>query len=146
MQMDKSSPMCNSLTYKTWQYTSRPRIQDRCLTVGQDAHSGHWLTTDWQATIFWYLSPIHKVSCYWFIKPTIIHCCRFSHLVMSDSFVTPSTIARQALLPVVFSKNTGVGCYFLLQGVFLTLGSNLHLLHWQVDSLPWATWEARTIT
>ena len=36
-------------------------------------------------------------------------------------------------------KNTGVGCHFLLQGIFLTQGSNphlLHLLYWQVDSLP----------
>src|SRR5574340_697992 len=30
-------------------------------------------------------------------------------------------------------KNTGVGCYFLLQGIFQ--GSNLCLLHWQTDSL-----------
>ena len=35
-------------------------------------------------------------------------------------------------------KNTGLGCHFLLQGIFLTQGSNLHLLHWQVDSLPLA--------
>ena len=37
------------------------------------------------------------------------------------------------------SKNSGVGCHFLLQGVFQTQGSNsclLHFLHWQVDSLP----------
>ena len=27
-------------------------------------------------------------------------------------------------------KNTGVGCHFLLQGIFLTQGSNLPLLHW----------------
>ena len=36
-------------------------------------------------------------------------------------------------------KRTGVGCHFLLQGVFPTQGSNLrvlHLLHWQVGSLP----------
>ena len=37
-------------------------------------------------------------------------------------------------------KNTGVSCQFLLQGIFLTQGSNLHhlqvLLLWQVDSLP----------
>ena len=33
-------------------------------------------------------------------------------------------------------KNTGVGCNFLLQGIFLTQGSSLSLLHWQVDSLP----------
>ena len=26
-------------------------------------------------------------------------------------------------------KNTGVGCHFLLQGIFLTQGSNLGLLH-----------------
>ena len=28
------------------------------------------------------------------------------------------------------------GCHFLLQGIFLTQGSNLSLLHWQADSLP----------
>ena len=36
-------------------------------------------------------------------------------------------------------KNTGVGCHFLLQGIFLTQRSNTHLLclpHWQADSLP----------
>ena len=37
------------------------------------------------------------------------------------------------------AKNTRVGCYFLLQGIFPTQGSNLrllHLLHWQAGSLP----------
>ena len=33
-------------------------------------------------------------------------------------------------------KNTGVGCHFLLQEIFLTQGSNLCLLHWQAGSLP----------
>ena len=33
-------------------------------------------------------------------------------------------------------KNTGVGCHFLFQGVFLTQESNWCLLHWQADSLP----------
>ena len=33
-------------------------------------------------------------------------------------------------------KNTGVGCHLLLQGIFPTQGSNLHLLFWQEDSLP----------
>ena len=35
-------------------------------------------------------------------------------------------------------KDTGVGCHFLLQGIFLAQGSNqhlLHLLHWHADSL-----------
>ena len=38
-------------------------------------------------------------------------------------------------------KNTGVGCHFLLQGIFPTQGSNPHLLgllHWQEGSLPLA--------
>ena len=36
-------------------------------------------------------------------------------------------------------KNTEVGSHSLLQGIFLTHGSNprlLRLLHWQADSLP----------
>ena len=33
-------------------------------------------------------------------------------------------------------KNTGVGCHFLLQGLFMIHGSNPHLLCWQEDSLP----------
>ena len=36
-------------------------------------------------------------------------------------------------------RHTGVGCYFLLQGIFSTQGWNphlLHLLHCQVDPLP----------
>ena len=36
-------------------------------------------------------------------------------------------------------RNTAVGSHFLLQGIFLTQGSDLHLLyflHWQTDSLP----------
>ena len=32
-------------------------------------------------------------------------------------------------------KNTEVSCYFLLQGIFLTQGSNQHLLH-LLESLP----------
>ena len=39
-------------------------------------------------------------------------------------------------------KDTRVGCCFLLHGIFLTQGSNLHLLcllNWQAGSLPLAT-------
>ena len=52
-------------------------------------------------------------------------------------FVTPWTVAHQAPLSMGFpAKNTGMGCHFLLQGIFLTQGSNTYLLHWQADSLP----------
>ena len=38
-------------------------------------------------------------------------------------FTTPWTVAYQA------RKNTGAGCHFLLQGIFLIQGSNPGLLH-----------------
>ena len=37
---------------------------------------------------------------------------------------------------ILQGKNTGVGCHFLLQGLFLTQELNLSLLLWQEDSLP----------
>src|SRR5574337_32067 len=62
-----------------------------------------------------------------------------SCLTLCDSMDCSSTRLLCALdFP---GKNTGVGCHFLLQGIFLTQGSNLHLLHllhWQVDSSPLA--------
>ena len=66
--------------------------------------------------------------------------CALSHLNRAQLFATPGTVAHQAPLSMGFlDKNTGVGCHFLLQGIFPTQGSNLHLLgllHWQADSLP----------
>ena len=51
-------------------------------------------------------------------------------------FETPQTAAR-LLYPWDYSgTNTGVGCDALFQGIFLTQGWNLHLLHRQADSLP----------
>ena len=45
-------------------------------------------------------------------------------------FATPSTAACQATPFMGFpDQNTGVGCNFLLQGIFLTQGSNPGLLH-----------------
>ena len=49
---------------------------------------------------------------------------------------SPSAFSVYRIFP---GRNTEVGCHFLLQGIFLTQGSNshlFHLLHWQVDSLP----------
>ena len=45
-------------------------------------------------------------------------------------FVIPWSIAHQAPLSMGFPcKNIGVGCHFLLQGIFPTLGLNPGLLH-----------------
>ena len=64
-----------------------------------------------------------------------------SHSVVSNSFVTPCTIPIRLPCPWNFpGKNTGVSCHLLLlQGIYPTYRSNLHLLsllYWQVDSLP----------
>ena len=57
------------------------------------------------------------------------------------TLATPWTITCQAqkILWNFPGKNTGVGCHFWLQAIFPMQGSNphfLHLLHWQMDSLP----------
>ena len=57
-------------------------------------------------------------------------------LLSRVSFATPRTVASQAPLFMEFpwdflGKDSGVGCHFLFQEIFLTLGLNLCLLHWQ---------------
>ena len=50
----------------------------------------------------------------------------------------------QLFATVSQARTTGVGCHFLLQGIFLTQGAKsclLHLLHRQADSLPFVLWE-----
>ena len=50
--------------------------------------------------------------------------------VMSDSVWPHGLRPARLLCPWGFpGKNTGVGCHFLLQGIFLTQGSNSGLLH-----------------
>ena len=49
------------------------------------------------------------------------------------------SLAGSAVHGILQAKSTGVGCYFLLQGIFLTQGLNpglLRFLHWQMGSLP----------
>ena len=65
-----------------------------------------------------------------FILRSVCVLPHFSHVQL---FATPWTVAHQAPLSMDSpGENTGVGGHFLLQGIFLTQGSNpglLHLLH-----------------
>ena len=54
-----------------------------------------------------------------------------SHVQLSEALWTVACLAP-GNSP---GKNIGVGCHFLLQGIFKTQGLNLCLLHWQADSL-----------
>ena len=59
-----------------------------------------------------------------------------SYSVVSDSFMTPWTVACQAPLSMEFSsKNTGVGSHSLLQVIFPSQGLNPRSLALQADSL-----------
>ena len=62
---------------------------------------------------------------------------------MSTSFVTPWIVAHQAPLSIGFpGQEYWSRLPFPSLGIFLTQGSSLCLLHWQVDSLPLSDWEA----
>ena len=71
-------------------------------------------------------------------------CCGCS-FAQSNSLWSHELYHARLLCPWSFpGKNTGVGCHFLLEGVFHTQGSNPHLLcllHWQADSLPLSHWQ-----
>ena len=66
-----------------------------------------------------YLSTRLSLSLYIYVCVCV---CVFSHSVVSDSFVTPWTVARQAFLSmgILQAKNTEVNCHTLLQEIFLT--------------------------
>ena len=69
--------------------------------------------------------------------PNILDAC--CHSVMSDTLRPHELYPTRLLCPRDSpGKNTQVGCYTLLLGIFLTQGPNpclLCLLHWQVGSL-----------
>ena len=69
-------------------------------------------------------------------------CMPAKSLQSSPTLCDRRTVAPGLLCPWNSAgKNTGVGSYALLQGIFPTQGSNPHLfclLHWQVGSLPLA--------
>ena len=70
-----------------------------------------------------------------------VHMCVLCSVV-SDSLRPHGLWPTRLFCPWNFrGKNTRVGCYFLLQGIFLTQRSNsslLLLLHWSAGSLPLA--------
>ena len=56
---------------------------------------------------------------------------------VSDSLWPHGLWPTRLLCPWDFpGKNIGMGSHFLFQGIFLTQGLNLCLLHWQMDYLP----------
>ena len=81
-----------------------------------------------------------RVNLHWQSLRIILAGRMLSRLVISDSLQPHGLQPTRFLCPWSFpGKNTGVGCHFPLQGIFLTKGLNpclLSLLYWWVDSLP----------
>ena len=78
---------------------------------------------DWATSLFVFMA-IQWPEIQFFSSTTVVHMCMLSCVWL---FVTP---AHQAPLSMGFSgKNTGLGCHFLLQRIFLTQGWNPRLLH-----------------
>ena len=115
-----------------------PEVDSHPPGAGREAgRTLPWVRWPHQRLDFWFLGlRCFKPPrlCYFLKQP----CAQsLSHVRL---FATPRAIARQPPLSLEFpGKNTRVGYHFLLQGIFPTQGSNphlLHLLHWQVGSLP----------
>ena len=67
-----------------------------------------------------------------FYQLNMIVCCCLITKSCPILLRLPWTVAHQTPLSVEFlGKNIGVGCRFLLQGIFPTQGSNVCLRYWQ---------------
>ena len=93
------------------------------------------------------LAATHSPQHGWSRKGSLQTLCRTGIQVWTKCFclvaqLCPTLLQPHGLEPARLfcpwdfpGKNTEVSCYFLLQGVFLTQGSNLCLLHWHAGSL-----------
>ena len=71
-------------------------------------------------------------------------CCCFVVTKSCPTLCDPLPVAHQAPLSMGFpGKNPGMGCHFLLQGIFLTQGLNPQLLHYKWILYHWAIREAK---
>ena len=82
----------------------------------------------------------------WYFRHSIPSCFSMDHSPPGSSVPMDFSLPSSSVHGVPQEKYTGVGCYALLQGIFLTKGLNpylLCLLNWQEGSLPTTiTWEA----
>ena len=113
--------------------------------LGQATQGGFWLQSSfWRACLnlafLWFPSKEFLVH----VLLSLVSCAHLlSHVLV---FVTPWTASCKTPLSMDFpNKNTGVGCHFLLQGIFLTRGLNpcfLRLLHCRQVPSCWAMGKA----
>ena len=96
-------------------------------------------TTLWSWVTFWLWAVLRGIfSSHYFPILHIIHKWKVKVLItqLHPALYDPMDITHQGPLFMEFSRVPGVGCHFLVQGIFLTQGSNLGLFTF------WATREA----
>ena len=107
---------------QTWCPTARQSISSKAPSLTDEGIPGVEVEDpEWQ-----------RLSC--------VCACMHANLLQSCLFQSYGLQSARLLCPWDSSgMDTGVGCHALLQGIFLTQGSNprvLCLLHWQMGSLP----------
>ena len=118
MYMQLFPRWCQVLELIVWFNFVRGKVLSAVLAVGE-----------------WSALSSQKVGDSQFIMTECVHACVTSHFLQTPG-LQPAQLHCSWNFPV---KHTGVDCHFLLQGIFLTQGSNphlFHLLHWQAESLP----------
>ena len=71
---------------------------------------------------------IQNLECQEKLNNNIVCVCLLSHSVVSDCDPMDCNLPGSSVHEDFPGKNTGGGCHFLLQGIFLPQGSNLQLL------------------
>ena len=114
----------------------------------------YWHFDTWLSSVIfwsWYISQGFPSPKFQYLYICLFYCivqvCIHTHSYLSLWGPVHHSPPGPFVHGIFSGKNTGVGCHFLLKGIFLTQGSNprllelLQLLHWQAGSLPCATLE-----
>ena len=111
-------------------------VQDLCCRVWQSlAKCSSWALKMWPVWLRDWLSDL-RIFTVWDTREAFDLIYKVKLLSRVRLFATPWTVAR-LLCPLDSpGKNTGVGCHFLLQRIFLTQGSNLGLPHCKQTLYP----------
>ena len=131
---------------ETWRGRCKQEQEWLCVWINE---SKEWWKATWGLPDWGGLRSLSKQES---VKPlsvgrVLAFSLLFSQQAMSSSLRPQGLWPSRLLCPRDFpSKNTGVGCHFLLQGIFLTQGLNLGLLNvsWAAGKFfyHWVTGEA----
>ena len=106
-----------------WRAVPRIALVVKGQVVGLTPERYHWAEAESQLRRQYHFSapPFHRQG----NRPGEIKCMCVSCSVVSNSLQPHGAQSTRLLCPWDFpGKNTGVSCHFLLQGIFLTQGSN----------------------